>query len=72
MDRLKFVTKADLKSTAWVNFERDLQLRLAELQRENENDLDAMKTARIRGRIAEIRSILALSADPGMSDVSDN
>jgi hypothetical protein len=50
----------DFNSAVWKRHEAGLKARLAELRALNDSPADALKTAEIRGRIAEVKTILAL------------
>jgi hypothetical protein len=74
MDRksLQHMTSVDLKSQAWERFKGDLTTRLHQLRAENDNDLDEKQSAKLRGRISEIKSMLALDKpDPTKSGASE-
>ncbi len=62
----------ELRTAVWRNFKREMEGRLAELRRMNDNAaLDPEQTALIRGQIKEVKRILSLDAsespevDPG-------
>lgn len=66
--------REDFKTRTWAHFAALLELRLAALREENDNRLDDVKTATIRGRIAEIKALLALpqlAASPAASDAGN-
>lgn len=47
----------------WVKLMRHFEERLTELRSKNDGPLDATATADMRGRIAEIKSLMALDKD---------
>jgi hypothetical protein len=51
---------SDLHSETWVRLRKHLASRLNELRNKNDADLTPTETASLRGRIAEIKSLLAL------------
>lgn len=64
------VSREDFKTRTWAHFAALLELRLAALREENDQRLDDVKTATIRGRIAEVKALLALpqlAASPAAS-----
>lgn len=64
------LARADMLSTAWKHFEEDCYSRLAELRVSIESPLNEYRTAEVRGRISEIKRILALSAESAKQGVS--
>lgn len=53
----------DLNSTAWMKLKEHLEERLDQHRRANDGDLDDVRTAKQRGRIAEAKYILSLGTD---------
>lgn len=51
---------ADWNTATWVKLGNEYKQRLTTLRKELEGDLDENKTAKVRGRIAEVRRLLAL------------
>jgi len=51
---------SDRLSETWVRLRKHLTARLNELRTKNDADLTPTETASLRGRIAEIKSLLAL------------
>ncbi len=49
----------DLQSELWLKLQPFLQARLAMLRRKNDTDLSPEQTAALRGRIAELKNLLA-------------
>lgn len=55
-------------SSLWLKLERLTAERLASARRENDGALDQDKTARVRGRISELKSLrLLLAMDESLS-----
>lgn len=54
------LTREDFRSRPFEHFEHDLALRLEQLREENDSSGDAETTAKRRGRIAEVKELLAL------------
>lgn len=58
------LTYADKNSGLWAGLAEHIKDRIERLQRELEGPLAAEETANRRGRIAELRALLALEKDP--------
>jgi hypothetical protein len=58
-------------SDTWLLVTKYCEDRLAELRRQNDGDLDERRTARLRGRIAEIQKFLRAGEDPTRDVVAD-
>lgn len=59
------LSKTDRLSPIWVAVKDHLEARLMRLRVMNENEsLDAVQTASIRGRIAEVKGLLSIGEDP--------
>lgn len=55
---------AELRHSAtWVVLKKHLEGRLDILRRQNDGDMDERRSARLRGRIAEVKAMLALGED---------
>ena len=54
----KFLTPGDLNSTVWFKVEAALKHELGVLSLKLENDADAATTAKLRGQIQSLRSLL--------------
>lgn len=52
------------QSPLWLRFVAYLDERLAQLRAANDGALDALATAELRGRIAQIKAIRALGNEP--------
>lgn len=61
-NRMTHQVASDLRTPVWARFERDLQLRLQSLREQNDvMGTEHIQTAATRGRIAEVKRLLALS-----------
>jgi hypothetical protein len=54
---------SDIHGETWVRLKKHLKGRIELLRAQNEGDLDDVATAKLRGRIAELRVLLALDKD---------
>lgn len=61
---------ADFRTDTWKRIQALLRMRLEKARTENDARLDAEKTATLRGRIAELKELLALAEKqaPGEAD----
>lgn len=57
------LTPADRQSQTWARLRTHLNERLQSMRAQNDGDLDPVATAKMRGRIAEIKAMLALEQD---------
>lgn len=57
------LTPADRQSQTWARLRAHLTERLQMLRAQNDGDLDPVATAKMRGRIAEIKAMLELEQD---------
>lgn len=53
----------DLESITWRRISEHLNKRLSKLREQNDGDLPDEETAKLRGRIAELKLILSFSKD---------
>lgn len=61
----KLLLNAAEKQTAlWVKIKAHLESRLEICRKQNDGDADAVQTAKMRGRILELKSFLALENPP--------
>jgi hypothetical protein len=60
------LTPQDLQSATWRKLEAHLIERLSTLRAQNDGELDPLQTARLRGRIAATKELLALGK-PGLT-----
>lgn len=65
------LTTAETHGALWQKLKDHLEDRLAEHRRKNDGDLDATQTARLRGRIAELKVLLDL-ATPEPTEVAEH
>ena len=63
MDDLN-LTEGDIRSSLWIKLSGYWLVRINELRKMNEMDKTEAETAKIRGRIAEIRLMLAYEELP--------
>ena len=54
------LSDSDKVSPTWLRLKKHLQGRLEALRNELEQDLPEEKTAKVRGRLAEVKSLLSL------------
>lgn len=57
------LTPHEQQSAVWIKLRDHLTERLDALRKNNDGDLTPEQTAKLRGRIAALREILALSKD---------
>lgn len=50
----------DRQSLTWTKLREHYESRLNTLRRQNDGDLDERQTAKLRGRIAEVKAMIAL------------
>lgn len=60
MLQLRLLGLSDRQSPTWRKLKTHFEQRLHELRAKNDNDLDAIATARVRGAIREVTYLLAL------------
>lgn len=59
------ISKTEQLSPVWLAIKAHLESRLERLRLMNDNEsLDAIQTAAIRGRIAEVKALLLIGVDP--------
>lgn len=61
---MMLLSKNERHSAVWVKIAEHFQKRLSESRQENDGRLDEIETARLRGRIAAFKEILALGNPP--------
>lgn len=62
-------SQEDRYAAVWLRVKRYYESRLETLRRQNDADLDDISTARLRGRIMEIKALLDLDTpDPAIRD----
>ena len=57
------LSQTDRMSPIWLSIERHLHERLSQLRQQNDATLPTEATEKLRGRIAQIKEILALAQD---------
>lgn len=65
------LARHDIETALWRKLEEYIEQRMDVLRKTNDGDLEPMQTARLRGRIAELKSILALSKDEPNQEAAD-
>jgi hypothetical protein len=60
------------QSAVWLKLKKQLEARLAMLRMKNDSDLSPHRTARLRGRIEEVKALLSLGTDkPNLPDENE-
>lgn len=54
------LTRIETQSQLWLKLKKHMQERVDVLRAKNDGDLDTTETARLRGRIAAIKELIAL------------
>jgi hypothetical protein len=57
------LTPHDKASSAWVRIKQHLEARLVTLRTQNDKTMPEAETENLRGRIAEVKELLALDKD---------
>lgn len=57
----KVLNELDIESPTWKKIEKALRERLAGLREANDNTMHETDTAKLRGRISEVKNLLALA-----------
>lgn len=65
------LTKQDRDSAVWLKLVLHLNARLATLRVKNDADMTPEKTARLRGRIEEVKALLTLGSDKPVVEDED-
>lgn len=52
------ITARDKNAPWWLELKAELEARLVKLRRDNDRDLSAEQTAKLRGRIAEVNGFI--------------
>ena len=60
--------QADRVSACWAHLRTHLYERLDNLRKQNDGDKDEIQTAKLRGRIAEVKALLSLEQDSPASE----
>lgn len=61
---MSILTESDRNSDTWKRIREHYEGQLQKARNQNDNDQDPVQTARLRGRIAEIKLLLALDKPP--------
>lgn len=61
----------EIQSPLWAKLQEHMEQQLADLRRRNDQDLDEIKTAKLRGRLLQIREFLLLASPPGDPEPDD-
>jgi hypothetical protein len=54
----------EIKSQLWRKLKAHIEAQIARHQRTNDGELDPIATAKVRGRIAELRALLSIEKAP--------
>ena len=65
------LSKAERESPLWQRIEEHLNNRLISHRNKNDNNLGDVDTAKLRGRIAEAKALLALGDEPKIVETQD-
>lgn len=57
------LTQQERQSALWLKLEAYMTQKLADLRKQNDGDMSLEATARLRGRIAQMKFLLALGED---------
>jgi len=69
--REPLITAMERNSAVWQKLKPYLETRLETLRRQNDGQLTPDQTAKVRGRIAEVKGLLSLGTDkPQVADES--
>ena len=60
----------DIQSATWQKTRAHIQARIDLLRKQNDNDADQESTAKLRGRIAELKKLLG-TAEPKRVEVTE-
>jgi hypothetical protein len=71
-NREPVVSELERQSVLWAKLKRHLEARIARLRALNDRPRSADETARLRGRIAEAKSLLALDNPAPAMDADDS
>ena len=61
----------DRQSLTWRNLSAHIAQRLQKLRAQNDNDLDPISTARLRGEVKSLKYLLALGESPAPAPETD-
>lgn len=63
------LSKAERNDPLWLKLKADYESRLAQLRASNDKDMSETDTAKLRGRIAELRRIIDMGAEKPVIEV---
>ncbi len=66
---MRILNDLDRRSDTWKKIKAHYEAELAKLRQQNDGELDAEKTARLRGRIFEIKRILDMDKETPVRQV---
>jgi hypothetical protein len=58
------LSPTELQSSSWIKIKTYLNIRVEDLRKKNDGDFNEIDTSRMRGRIAEIKNMLAAVEPP--------
>lgn len=61
----------ELKSPLWLKLQAHMESELALLRERNDQDLDPIKTATLRGKASAVKAFLLLAEPPGDTEPDD-
>jgi len=64
-------TDHERQGAVWQKLKRHLEERLATMRAKNDGNLDEMKTARLRGQIAEVKALMSFGTDKPVVGIED-
>ena len=70
-DNVFTLTPGDLISPTWARLRKHMEARLQSLRVKNDNDLDPIATAKLRGEVRALKNLLALSESQPRQMVAD-
>lgn len=65
------ITEIESNSALWQKIKAHYEARLQTLREKNDVDNDENRTIKLRGRIAEIKALLALDKPPPAADIDN-
>lgn len=63
------LTKQERNDPLWLKLKAEYESRLAQLRKDNDKDMSETETAKLRGRIAELRRIIDMGAEKPVIEV---
>lgn len=68
----RLLDQTDRRSVVWLKLAKHLEARLDELRAKNDNDLDPIATAKLRGEVAGVKAILSLGDEAQQVEGEDD